>query len=159
MWIVSENRLHFNNILNRTLGNQLSSNFSQVFDKACKYKKHNSSDKVLPVVLLDEIGLAEISTYNPLKVLHRLLEPELSEFPEVAVVGISNWALDAAKMNRAIHLSRPEPTLDDLHETGLSVRHAQTKEDNFLETRSGKYTRVSVLLFFVFSYYFWVIVP
>lgn len=87
---------------------------------------------------MDEVGLAEISTYNPLKVLHRLLEPELSEFPEVAVVGISNWALDAAKMNRAIHLSRPEPTLDDLHETGLSIRHVQAKEDNVLETRSGR---------------------
>ena len=61
-------------------------------------------------MLLDEVGLAEISKYNPLKVLHGLLEPEYpKESLDVAVVGISNWALDSAKMNRAIHLSRPEP--------------------------------------------------
>ena len=43
-------------------------------------------------VVLDEVGLAEVSAHNPLKVLHTLLEPEEAE---VAVVGISNWALDA----------------------------------------------------------------
>ncbi len=34
-----------------------------------KYEKPG----VIPVVLLDEIGLAELSPYNPLKVLHALL--------------------------------------------------------------------------------------
>jgi hypothetical protein len=28
-----------------------------------------------PVVVIDEIGLCELSPYNPLKVLHSLLEP------------------------------------------------------------------------------------
>ena len=96
----------------------------KVFNKARKYKEHNKSGDVLPVVLLDEIGLAEVSKYNPLKVLHSLLEPGDGAFPDVAVVGISNWALDAAKMNRAIHLSRPEPDVDDLFETGKSLREA-----------------------------------
>jgi E3 ubiquitin-protein ligase RNF213 len=44
------------------------------------------------VVVFDEIGLAEISPHNPLKVMHSLLEP-----PRVATVGISNWSLDASK--------------------------------------------------------------
>lgn len=96
----------------------------KVFNKARKYKEHNKSGDVLPVVLLDEIGLAEVSKYNPLKVLHSLLEPGDGAFPDVAVVGISNWALDAAKMNRAIHLSRPEPDVEDLFETGKSLREA-----------------------------------
>ncbi|XP_068731188.1 uncharacterized protein [Montipora capricornis] len=96
----------------------------KVFNKARKYKEHNKSGDVLPVVLLDEIGLAEVSKYNPLKVLHSLLEPGDGAFPDVAVVGISNWALDAAKMNRAIHLSRPEPDVSDLFETGKSLREA-----------------------------------
>jgi E3 ubiquitin-protein ligase RNF213 len=65
---------------------------------------------VIPVVLLDEIGLAEISKYNPLKVLHGLIEPAYpKESLDIAVVGLSNWSLDSAKMNRVIHLSRPEP--------------------------------------------------
>ena len=112
----------------------------KVFDKAKRYKKHNKSGDVLPVVLLDEIGLAEVSKYNPLKVLHSLLEPGDSIFPDVAVVGISNWALDAAKMNRAIHLSRPEPDVDDLFETGKSLREAGSGSSNFGVscTRSGR---------------------
>ncbi|CAH1258852.1 RNF213 [Branchiostoma lanceolatum] len=95
----------------------------KVFDKAKKYKEHNEGG-VLPVVLLDEIGLAEESRFNPLKVLHSLLEPAEDEFPDVAVVGISNWALDAAKMNRAVHLSRPEPDTKDLYLTGKSLAEA-----------------------------------
>lgn len=68
------------------------------------------------LVIIDEIGLAEISPHNPLKVLHSLLE-----FPKVAVVGISNWALDASKMNRAITLSRPDPDKNDLIESARSI--------------------------------------
>ena len=96
----------------------------KVFEKARKYKSHNKDGNVLPVVLLDEVGLAENSKYNPLKVLHSILEPGEGKLPDVAVVGISNWALDAAKMNRAIHLSRPEPTKEDLYETGKSLHSA-----------------------------------
>ncbi|XP_033124618.1 uncharacterized protein LOC117122951 [Anneissia japonica] len=98
----------------------------KVFDKAKNYKKHNPD--VMPVVLLDEIGLAEVSSFNPLKVLHSQLEPTVGGFPPVAVVGISNWALDAAKMNRAIHLSRPEPTIDDLENTAKSIRDDSAKK-------------------------------
>ncbi|XP_069124642.1 uncharacterized protein [Argopecten irradians] len=93
----------------------------KVFEKAKRYQDRNTSDKVLSVVILDEIGLAEISRFNPLKVLHGLLEPEGKKHPDVAVVGISNWALDAAKMNRAIHLSRPEMDDEELYETAKSI--------------------------------------
>ncbi|PAA67123.1 hypothetical protein BOX15_Mlig007995g5 [Macrostomum lignano] len=76
-----------------------------------------------PIVLIDEIGLAEKSRYNPLKVLHSLLEPEssLDCKSRVSVVGISNWALDPAKMNRAIHISRPDMNEDELCETGKAI--------------------------------------
>jgi hypothetical protein len=51
------------------------------------------------ILIFDEIGLAEISKSNPLKVLHGLLENKL-----VVTIGISNWSLDASKMNRMISL-------------------------------------------------------
>ena len=63
------------------------------------------------VVLLDEVGLAEQSPHLPLKVLHKTLD-EAKE--NESVVGLSNWALDPAKMNRAVHLYRPAPTVEDL---------------------------------------------
>ncbi|XP_022802189.1 uncharacterized protein LOC111339738 isoform X1 [Stylophora pistillata] len=99
----------------------------KVFEKARRYKVEGSND-ILPVVLLDEIGLAEVSPFNPLKVLHSLLEPSEEKPPDVAVVGISNWCLDPAKMNRAVHLSRPEPDIDDLFQTGQSIREAQAQK-------------------------------
>ena len=110
----------------------------KVFDKARKYKSHDKDGNVLPVVLLDEVGLAENSKYNPLKVLHSLLEPGDGKLPEVAVVGISNWSLDAAKMNRAIHLSRPEPTKEDLYETGHSLLHANAKYEGDYDQGLGE---------------------
>ena len=99
----------------------------KIFEKAQKYKSYNN---VLPVVLLDEVGLAENSKNNPLKVLHSLLEPGNQMFPDVAVVGISNWSLDAAKMNRAIHLSRPEPTINDLKNTSYSIQYAENQDNS-----------------------------
>ncbi|XP_048242688.1 uncharacterized protein LOC124148338 [Haliotis rufescens] len=102
-------------------GSSTSDGIIKVFEKAQKYREHNKEEDVLPVVILDEIGLAEVSAYNPLKVLHSLLEPERKEFPDVAVVGISNWALDAAKMNRAVYLSRPDMDVKELHSTAVSI--------------------------------------
>ncbi|OPL33433.1 hypothetical protein AM593_05709, partial [Mytilus galloprovincialis] len=99
----------------------------KVFEKAEKYQQHNEKD-VISVVILDEIGLAEISRFNPLKVLHGLLEPGNKQNPNVSVVGISNWALDAAKMNRAIHLSRPDMDLDELKYTGHAISTAMLEE-------------------------------
>ncbi|CAK9096351.1 E3 ubiquitin-protein ligase rnf213-alpha (Mysterin-A) (Mysterin-alpha) (RING finger protein 213-A) (RING finger protein 213-alpha) (RING-type E3 ubiquitin transferase rnf213-alpha) [Durusdinium trenchii] len=64
-------------------------------------------------VLLDEVGLAEESPHLPLKVLHK----ELEDLRGIACVGISNWALDAAKMSRCVTLYRPPPTVEDLSVT------------------------------------------
>ena len=69
------------------------------------------------MILFDEMGLAEISPYNPLKVIHS----ELDGNQEVGFVGISNWKLDASKMNRGIHLSVQEPDLKDLILTAETI--------------------------------------
>jgi hypothetical protein len=51
------------------------------------------------IIIIDEIGLAELSPHNPLKVLHSKLE-----HPKFPFIGISNWKLDASKMNRVIDI-------------------------------------------------------
>ncbi|KAG0610191.1 hypothetical protein M758_7G045200 [Ceratodon purpureus] len=93
----------------------------KVFEKAYRCVEDNKKKNVnaVVVVVLDEVGLAEISSHNPLKVLHSLLEPDGDQ--QVAVVGISNWGLDAAKMNRAIHISQPDPCVKDLVATGEAI--------------------------------------
>ncbi len=80
----------------------------------------------MAVAVFDEIGLAEDSPRMPLKALHGLLEEgcpvdkervESGDYHKIAFVGISNWALDPAKMNRGIFVSRILPTKDELTRT------------------------------------------
>lgn len=95
----------------------------KVFDRAKRFLKGNLN--ILPVVIFDEIGLAEISKHNPLKVLHSLLELENRE---IAFVGISNWRLDASKMNRAMYLARPDPGVEELKLTALALYRTIRKQ-------------------------------
>ncbi len=62
-----------------------------------QFESRAGEKNFISVVILDEIGLAELNPQLPLKVLHRLLDDG-----NVAFVGISNWILDASKMNRAV---------------------------------------------------------
>lgn len=109
-----------------------SDGIMKVFERAKKIEieHQNQENKVLSMVIIDEIGLAEISRFNPLKVLHSLLEPDGEDQLNVAVVGISNWALDSAKMNRAIHLSRPDLNEEELFITGQSIMESVAGHQN-----------------------------
>ncbi|ETN99488.1 hypothetical protein RFI_37984 [Reticulomyxa filosa] len=78
--------------------------------------RHSEGGLVKPMLLLDEIGLAEHSEHFPLKVLHHLLEK-----PNISFVGLSNWPLDAAKMNRVIVHQIPNNLDDDLKAIGEAI--------------------------------------
>ncbi len=96
-----------------------SEGIARVFQRAIATQRKFDPRFHKVVVVLDEVGLAEKAASNPLKVLHRLLEP-----PKVAMIGLSNWSLDAAKMNRAVHASRPPLTAKDLRETARTMRES-----------------------------------
>ena len=107
----------------------------RVFEKAQRvleenYQQPNSRNQevrnIISVVFFDEMGLAELSKNNPLKVLHSLLEYNADTTEEdlkmrVGFVGISNWRLDMSKMSRVIFVARSQPTLPDLKETADSI--------------------------------------
>ena len=85
-------------------------------------------EKVISMVFIDEMGLAEHSPNNPLKVLHSELEYDLNEGRnKVAFVGLSNWKLDASKMNRGIYQSIPEPDEEDLKKTSVTIAESYDK--------------------------------
>ena len=84
-----------------------------VFERGRKYLANNQSSDT-PTVLFDEIGLAELSPHNPLKVLHPLLENQDRKGNEIAFIGLSNWTLDLSKMNRLIYVARADLELNDL---------------------------------------------
>ena len=126
----------------------------EVFKTAKKFQDQAEADYI-SVVVLDEVGLAEDSPRLPLKILHPFLEDgtdgsdaSVRKFAEkfiscctnfvvceqiiereerVAFIGISNWALDPAKMNRGVMITRGIPDVDELE---LSARGICGKEDN-----------------------------
>ena len=93
-------------------------------------KKSNVNDLPISMILFDELGLAERSKYNPLKALHSHLELDGNN-KGISFVGISNWTLDAAKINRALTLSVPDldSNFDDLKVTSVSI--AESINDSF----------------------------
>ena len=101
-----------------------------LFEKAGKkleyYRKKKEIEKnlQLPIsmVLFDELGLAEKSDSNPLKVLHSKLDYAGKE-DGISFVGISNYSLDAAKINRALVLSVPDldKKQDEIYATACCI--------------------------------------
>ena len=99
------------------------------FKQCSRFQEEKNLDQFTSVVVLDEVGLAEDSPRMPLKALHPLLEDGTDGSEEltlegdklkskrVAFVGISNWSLDPAKMNRGIMLCRGQPDLKELVST------------------------------------------
>ncbi|XP_076008326.1 E3 ubiquitin-protein ligase rnf213-beta isoform X2 [Genypterus blacodes] len=97
------------------------------FRNCARFQKDKNMDEYVSVVVLDEIGLAEDSPQMPLKTLHSLLEDgcvdidQPDPYMKVGFVGISNWALDPAKMNRGIFVSRWDPSEEELVETAKGI--------------------------------------
>ena len=81
-----------------------------------------NNDDIIPVVFFDEIGLAQYSPYNPLKVIHSELEYDSNEGDKkIAFVGLSNWFLDASKMNRGVSISIPDMSEEDAILTAMAI--------------------------------------
>ena len=112
-----------------------SKGVDNVFSKTRNILKNVSKEdkrKIIPMIFFDEMGLAEYSPYNPLKIIHSQLEYDLNEGDnKIAFVGISNWELDAAKMNRGIFISIPEPDEEDVINTSLTI--AKSFNENLAE--------------------------
>ena len=105
-----------------------------VFNQTAKFQKDKDLDKFTSVVVLDEVGLAEDSPKLPLKALHPLLEDGTDGSEDLTIdgsdakkrvsfIGISNWGLDPAKMNRGILLSRAPPNEKELAKTARLAIH------------------------------------
>uniref|UniRef100_A0A8C0H5B1 RING-type E3 ubiquitin transferase n=1 Tax=Chelonoidis abingdonii TaxID=106734 RepID=A0A8C0H5B1_CHEAB len=96
------------------------------FKQCARFQDGKNLKEYVSVVVLDEIGLAEDSPKMPLKTLHPLLEDGcIDDDPlphkKVGFIGISNWALDPAKMNRGIFVSRGDPSNKELIESAKGI--------------------------------------
>ena len=90
-----------------------SNGIIETFNKARHYyrcqkmKRLNkkTNEDLIVLLFFDELGLAERSPNNPLKAIHAELEYSENE-DKIAFIGISNWIIDASKMNRCNILSK-----------------------------------------------------
>ena len=103
-----------------------------IFKKARQILEKETEEnlsKIISMIYFDEMGLAEHSPNNPLKVIHSELEYDLNEGrKKIAFVGISNWRLDASKMNRGLYLSIPQPDLEDLKKTAQTIAESYNQQ-------------------------------
>ena len=119
-----------------------SSEIINIFKKGREYQKNNNlNKKLIVVVCFDEMGLAEISENNPLKVLHSELE---NEKDKISFIGISNWFIDASKMNRVIYNVVQDPDEEDIIETSKEmVKSYEENDENYIEKYGNIILRVS----------------
>jgi len=107
-----------------TIPEDITELFKKAEDLYTNYKQNKNKDDIIPIymILFDELGLAEKAPTNPLKVLHSKLEYD-GKSEGVCFIGISNYSLDAAKINRAISLLVPnlEDKLEQLKATSKSI--------------------------------------
>lgn len=77
--------------------------------------------------------------------LHSLLEIDNRD---IGFIGISNWRLDASKMNRAIYLARPDPLTDELMFTSISIYQSMSKltdEPRLIRVLAETYDQLKML--------------
>ena len=110
--------------------NSTSEGVKNIFDKAREILKVSESKDKISTIYFDEMGLAEHSPHNPLKVIHSELEYDLNaDSKKVSFLGISNWNLDSSKMNRGITISIPEPNERDIIITSITIAKSYLGEN------------------------------
>ena len=127
--------------------------FRKVSDKLTFYKRLQEQQKKegikniikLPIseACFDELGLADRSKNKPLKVLHPKLD-FAGKYENESFVGISNYSLDAAKLNRALVSTVPDldGRKDELSTTAKTIVegiYPKIKDDNIFEVLSNTY--------------------
>ena len=122
-----------------------------------KELQKNNPGMILPISMgcFDELGLAERSKNNPLKALHAELDyAGKKDKKNESFVGISNYSLDAAKLNRTLVLSVPDldQKKDELMYTAKQIVESiapKIKDDKIFEILSNTYYEYKKQLQFI----------
>jgi hypothetical protein len=98
------------------------------------------------VIVLEEVGVTAGSVHNPLMALHGLIDRGVhignGIFIRIPIVGISNWRLDASKMNRMRTTYRGNPTRLDLQKTALCIMEMTASIDDPLKESINDFAQI-----------------
>ena len=110
--------------------NSTSEGVKAIFDKGREILRVSEKKDKISTIYFDEMGLAEHSPHNPLKVIHSELEYDLNEDnKKISFIGISNWSLDSSKMNRGITINIPDPNEEDIKTTSITIAYSYLEEN------------------------------
>ncbi|CAD5126001.1 DgyrCDS14181 [Dimorphilus gyrociliatus] len=123
----------------------------ETFKKCTELQEEKNMSEFAAVIVLDEIGLAEDSPLMPLKALHALLDDGSIEdeicLSKPSFIGISNWALDPAKMNRGVVMNCCVPDQNELKKTLKEIcgnnRVVLNNISSFLDALTEGYAEVN----------------
>ena len=76
-------------------------NLFKIAEEKLSLKQNSTQEDIISMILFDELGLAEKSKKNPLKVLYSKLKYS-GKKDGTSFIGISNYSLDASKLNKAL---------------------------------------------------------
>ena len=97
----------------------------EILFKEAENKLKKNKYKIISLVFMDEMGIADESENNPLKVLHSKLDENSYDNKKLnkkfAFIGLSNWTLDASKINRTIYSVVPAPDEEYLTKTEREI--------------------------------------
>ena len=99
---------------------------------------------IISLIFMDELGIADECQNNPLKLLHSRLDDnseKTEKKDKFAFIGISNWTLDASKMNRTINIIVEEPNLNYIIETANEI--VDSIKGNFLNKFKAEIVAIS----------------
>uniref|UniRef100_A0A0P4YE06 AAA+ ATPase domain-containing protein n=2 Tax=Daphnia magna TaxID=35525 RepID=A0A0P4YE06_9CRUS len=120
-----------------------SSGFKALFESAQRLSVDPKT--MLAMVVLDELGLADMSPEKPIKVLHAELERQSvltsgdKQQSPYSVVALSNWVVDAAQVNRGILILRTQADKKDL------LRSAEQLADSLISKFAKESERKRIL--------------
>ncbi|KAG9397130.1 E3 ubiquitin-protein ligase [Carpediemonas membranifera] len=100
-----------------------TTDLAEAFETVEKSVANSRTAGMIYALCLEEIGLAEMSTDMPLKILHQKFDHMLDVPVEqrIGFVAMSNWALDPAKLNRGLWVLRDTPSEADLIKTAVDI--------------------------------------
>ena len=100
--------------------------------------------------ILEEIGHADCSRYKPLACLHDIIDNGFELIPNfhvpVVLIGLSNYSMDSAKLNRGILLLRSPLSQSAIQKTGIEIFESTGRALNYckneIESSKQKYQQI-----------------
>ena len=104
-----------------------------VMEIATRTAEHQHLHKEIHVLVMEEISHAANGDQLALMQLHNIVDrgvyvESIDDYVKIPIVALTNYKLDAGKMNRGIVVHRGVPTADDMVQTGMQlIRNTSVK--------------------------------